>query len=142
MKTFILTVSKTFPKKHPRVGKPTGFKSKIKAGTKIHTIRENYEFWEKRIKEVRAGSAVLSIRQWTGSPYRSPQKEFLRLTKDSGIGIQKIICRGRWEIDGRIIPQTELAAHDGLDEKDFTAWFKAVTPFAPLALIHFTGFRY
>jgi hypothetical protein len=142
MKTFILMVSKTFPKDHPKVGKPTGFKNKIKSGAKIHTIRENYEFWEKRIEAVRAGSAVLSLRQWDGLPYRSPQKEFLRLTKDSGIGIQKIICQGRWEIDGQIIPEGELAAHDGLGAKDFTAWFKTVKPFTPLALIHFTGFRY
>ncbi|MDR2663066.1 MAG: hypothetical protein LBC31_08730 [Treponema sp.] len=142
MKTFVLMVSKTFPKGHPKVGKPTGFKNKIKAGIKIHTARENYVLWEKRIEEVRAGKAVLSLRQWEGIPRRSSQKEFLQLTKDSGIGIQKIICVDPWEIDGQVIPLEELAAHDGLDTKDFANWFKAVPVFTTLALIHFTGFRY
>jgi hypothetical protein len=149
MKTFVLVISKTFPKGHPKEGKLTGFKNKIKAGIKIHTIRENHALWEKRIEEVRAGSAVLSLRQWQGVPYRSPQKEFLRLTKDNNIGIQKITCRGRWEpcrrrweLNGQAVPIEELAAHDGLNAKDFTMWFKNSVPFAPLALIHFTGFRY
>jgi hypothetical protein len=142
MKTHVLMIAKTFPAGHPKKGTLTRFWGKIKQGIKIHTIRENYELWEKRIGEVREGRAVLSLRQWEGLPRRSPQKEIRCLTARDNIGIQKIICRGGWEIDGNTISKEELAAHDGLAVKDFTAWFGRIEPFTPLALIHFTGFRY
>ena len=38
---------------------------------KLHTIRANYPLWEKRIKDIQEGHAVLSVRQWSGKPYRS-----------------------------------------------------------------------
>ena len=57
---------------------------------KIHTIRTNYQLWEKRINEVQEGNAVLSIRQWSGKPYRSKQTTILNLTKDDGVGIQPL----------------------------------------------------
>jgi hypothetical protein len=142
MRTYVLLISKGFPDGHPKAGKLTGFKTKIKNGIKIHTIRANYELWKNRIEDVAGGAAVLSLRQWEGLPYRSPQKEFMRLTADSGIGIQKLYCRGRWEINGKGVPKEELAVNDGLDTNDFTAWFMDVPVFTPLALIHFTGFRY
>ncbi|MDR2020517.1 MAG: hypothetical protein LBQ14_07110 [Treponema sp.] len=142
MKTHVLMIAKTFPSGHPKEGRLTHFRGKIKQGIKIHTIRENYGLWEQRIAEVRSGNAVLSLRQWDGDPRRSPQKEFHRLAAENGIGIQKIIYRGRWEIGKEVLSRDELAAHDGLDKKDFAAWFKHVTIFEPLALIHFTGFRY
>ncbi|MDR2186394.1 MAG: hypothetical protein LBO80_12125 [Treponema sp.] len=142
MKTYVLMIAKTFPAGHPREGRLTHFRGRIRQGMKIHTIRENYELWKKRMEEIRGGAAVLSLRQWDGVPRRSPQKEFLRLTAEDKAGVQKIVYRGRWEIGGNAIPREELAAHDGLDDKDFTAWHKRVSVFAPLALIHFTGFRY
>ena len=54
MKTFVLTVSRTFPKTHKRAGQQTWFVEKINEagmpisdeliiGKKIHTIRANYE---------------------------------------------------------------------------------------------------
>lgn len=96
MKTYVITLSQVFPTWHKRAGEPTKFRaaflsgqtcSKCKkrnpamctgecfSGLKIHTIRANYPLWLKRITEVQQGKAVLSVRQWSGKPYRSPQIE-------------------------------------------------------------------
>lgn len=91
MKTYVIILSKTFPKSHPLSGQETGFGSSFKSGQKIHTVRGNYPMWEKRLEEVQERRAVLSIRQWTGAPYRSPQKELARLTGSNGIGVQALI---------------------------------------------------
>lgn len=74
-KTYVLMLSEFFPKTHNKAGMPTEFKEKVLNKKKIHTIRANFPLWEKRIKEVQEGRAVLSIRQWTGEPYRSKQVE-------------------------------------------------------------------
>lgn len=86
MKTYVITLSRHFLANHKRAGEETHFKEKFLLGqgltdydtpsmAKIHTIRANYPLWEKRIKEVQEGRAVLSVRQWTGKPYRSKQVE-------------------------------------------------------------------
>lgn len=85
MKTYVITVSEKFPTKHKRKGEPTFFRENILAVKKIHTIRNNYEFWKKRIDEVQNGNAVLSIRVWTGKPYASPQEEITYLTDEDGV---------------------------------------------------------
>jgi hypothetical protein len=41
----IITFSKAFPPGHSKVGQPTGFESKLRAGTKIHTIRADAKGW-------------------------------------------------------------------------------------------------
>ena len=109
MKTYVITLSKRFPTGHNRAGEPTHFWEKFIKGRdnysciyrdfwettipKIHTIRANYPLWKKRIAEVERGEACLSIRQWTGKPYRSKQVEIARLTKEDGVGIQRLgIC--------------------------------------------------
>jgi hypothetical protein len=61
MKTYVITVSRTFPKTHERAGQETYFVNKIFDGSKIHTIRANYELWEKRINEVKEGSLVCQL---------------------------------------------------------------------------------
>lgn len=113
---------------------------------KIHTIRSNYQLWEKRIAEVERGEACLSIREWTGKPYRSKQIEIARLTKDDGVGIQKLEF-----LDGKIgLPRigivyqrkTELASNDGLIIWDWEDWFKNYDLTQLMAIIHFTKFRY
>lgn len=116
MKTYVLTVSRHFPAKHPRRGESTFFPARIQNGlgdshyiqsptSKIHTIRANYDLWKKRIDEVNAGEAVLSLRYWTGKPYNSKQQEFARLDKNSGIGVQKLTFSSQWFnsmlVDGR-----------------------------------------
>lgn len=167
MKTFILIVSSIFPKYHNKKGLPTYFAKKILNSVnhtgyyaetndellinKIHTIRENFEYWNNIIKQVQNGNAILSIRQWLGQPYRKTdgigQIEICKLDKNSGIGIQKIefdknlmafkINDGDWNFEN----PKQIAINDGLTIDDFTEWFKN-SDIKPMALIHFTNFRY
>lgn len=165
MKTHVLIVSRTFPKTHKRAGEETNFIDKIEIGLdigkycnlpfppydpKLHTIRGNYELWEKRIKEVQEGKAILSLRYWSGKPYNSKQFEFCQLDKDSGIGVQELI----WTIDNSLnsrpmiydscnqIDCNNLAKNDGLSLEDFKEWFRGYDLSKPMAIIHFTDFRY
>lgn len=149
MKNHVLTISRTFPTTHKRKGEPTNFLELIESGLKRHTIRGNYELWEKRIKEVQAGKAVLSIRYWSGKPYNSKQRPFKCLTVDDGVGIQKVILETpfkRVQIDGVVYCSenfpNRLAKNDGLSRADFDEWFKKADKTKPMALIHFTKFRY
>lgn len=147
-KTYVLTLSKAFPKTHKRAGEPTEFREKLLKKEKIHTIRANYELWRKRIAEVRAGRAVLSVRQWTGKPYASPQEEIARLTAENSVGIQKLCFPNRLtalvdyperklSVDFKL-----LAKNDGLSLADWCDWFRHYDLSKPLAIIHFTNFRY
>ncbi len=167
MKTYVITLSKGFLKEHPRHGEPTGFEDAVKDGQKIHTIRCNFPFWEKRIKEIQNGIARLSIRQWTGKPYRSKQREIIELTAKDGIGIQRgVFSRSEWKdyddkrhfcywvtIEGKEADLDDVARHDGFSNiPDYAAWFDpAIDKQKPdgdgwrhleLAIIHFTRFRY
>ncbi len=147
MKTYVITLSRSFPAKHSKAGMPTGFKEKFLRGEKMHTIRANFQLWEKRIKEVQAGDAVLSIRQWTGKPYRSKQVEIAQLTATDGVGIQKICFLGEdfngGYIQKGVFPSNEiLAINDGLSVEDWEEWFRNYDLSKFLAIIHFTKFRY
>ncbi|MFY9159658.1 hypothetical protein [Aquirufa ecclesiirivi] len=157
LKTYVLTVSRYFPSTHPRKGEDTGFIDKILTTImgapdlrKIHTIRGNYELWEKRIKEVQDGKAILSLRYWEGKPYDSKQVEFARLDKNSGIGIQKLVFLDEnFEMPfifengyASLNSIFTLAKNDGLSFEDFKAWFKVYDLSQPMAIIHFTSFRY
>lgn len=169
MKTYVITLSKRFLSNHPRKGEETGFADAFKSGRKIHTVRTNYELWEKRIKEVQEGKAVLSIRQWTDRPYMSPQKEIGRLTAANGVGVQRVtLTRCKWEEDNNRpssiywaevegikekIDIRRIAKHDGFNYlDDFIDWFNpAINKSEPDeegwkhiegVIIHFTKFRY
>ena len=162
MKTFVLTVSRTFPKTHKRAGQQTWFVEKINEavmpisdepmmGKKIQTIRANYELWAKRIKEVQEGKAILSLRYWSDKPYRSKQVEFAVLDKDSGVGVQKLDFFANSFIMPRIdgsnfqyefFHSNILCKNDGLEWEDFKDWFKNYDLSKPMAIIHFTSFRY
>lgn len=160
MKTYVLTLSEFFPSTHIRKGEPTHFRDAFNAGQvfnrgseclyrhpKKHTIRANYPLWENRIAEIQQGKAVLSIRQWTGKPYRSKQVEIASLTADDGVGIQKLSFSREmlsFEIDdkGFAIPESLLAENDGLSLEDWIDWFKGYDLDKPMAIIHFTKFRY
>ena len=141
MKTYILTISEKFPSAHNRAGDKTLFEEKIKQKSKIHTIRENYDFWKKRIDEIQAGRACLSIRKWSGRPYRSKQIEIFNFTD---VGIEKL----EWDVLGWFVDSydndlttKDLAKNDGLSYNDFKSWFKKY-PEKSMAIIHFTDFRY
>jgi hypothetical protein len=168
MKTYVLMVSKHFMKGHPRAGQPTNFLHKIVAiplllgkpsafKPKIHTIRSNYDYWAHVAEEVNAGRGILSLRQWTGSPYNyqrdgSKQKEFMRLAK---MGVQRVRIEIKGERDGlrwpvvffdgdkEMLPDQwpQLTRNDGFEwEHDLLNWFK----WEPMdgAIVHFTDFRY
>lgn len=141
LKTYVITLSKTFQQGHPRAGQPTNFRESIESGTKIHTIRCNYDLWAKRLDEVIAGRAVLSVRQWSGKPYDSKQEPPISiLTKDDGVGYQKI-TQERLFTDYFIINEFG-ARHDGLSISDFYNWFDPKPTKEPYIIIHFTPFRY
>lgn len=170
--TYVIILSKEFLKGHSKEGQSTNFKEKFEIGQgckeckesqnlsgenisqcnscsraifheKIHTIRGNYNLWEKRINEVQAGKAVLSIRQWMDKPYKSKQEVLAILTKDDGVSIQKLTIKN----DGWLIGwkhcflRKPIATNDGLSIEDFNEWFKGYDD-KPLAIIHFTYFRY
>lgn len=180
MKTYVLTLSKYFPKNHNKSGYPTHFQESFILGTgckdctenqvlsgenislcngcvraclnpKIHTIRANYLFWLDRFKKIENESAALSIRQWLGKPYRSKQVEIALLTAKDGIGIQKVQFHKDkegtyslkfFDIDGKDYDMDRLANNDGLSVEDWKEWFMAYDLSHPLAIIHFTPFRY
>ena len=162
IKRYRLGISRNFPTTHPRKGEPTQFEAKIqfalhnnKFWQKLHTIRANYPLWEKRMKEVKAGRAVIELFYWEDKPYRSKQIVFAVLDKDSGCGVQELnmsiflshsmgfvnfkelTFSGAKEIDIKT-----LAKNDGLSLDYFKAWFKKYDLSQPMAIIHFTSFRY
>ena len=94
---------------------------------------------------VQAGKAVLSVRQWTGKPYRSPQEEIAILTNEDGLGIQELKMIDLFRpttINGNRVELPDLAANDGLSFNDWYDWFKSYDLKQPMAIIHFTKFRY
>ena len=163
-KTYNIMLSSVFPVTHPKAGQETGFAPKAMAAVnnmpcylkKLHTIRANYYLWKKRFEEVERGEAVIKLRQWTGKPYRSKTKEIKTLTAADGIGIQKLQlydAEGEMPftpfIDGFTMGYAyiedgfkNLANNDGLSLEDWQAWFKGYDKAKPLAIIHFTSFRY
>lgn len=145
MKTYVITLSQHFLATHKRAGEPTDFKEKFLNGEKIHTIRANYLLWEKRIKEVQEGRAVLSIRQWTGKPYRSKQIEIATLTAGSGVGIQLMELTNDFAeciIGDHHHSYVTVAKNDGLHPADWLEWFSSYEFSKPMVIIHFTKFRY
>lgn len=155
MKTYYITLSKAFPSTHAKAGMNTCFEEKLRV-YKLHTIRANYELWKKRFEKIAAGEACLSIRQWVGKPYGkgSTQREIVRLTRDDGIGIQELrIVKGKLNsrdiylgfVDGEQGDFNffqELVSNDGLSFNDWFDWIKGYNLSQPMAIIHFTSFRY
>lgn len=142
MRTYVIMLSKVFPKGHIREGEPTGFKDKLLSGEKIHTIRSNYPLWEKRIKEVQEGTALISVRQWEDKPYRSKQIEIAQFTKENGVGIEHIFLPSRAHLDFLLERLQGLDINDGLTRPDWISWFENAPINQFLPIIHFTPFRY
>ena len=153
MKTYVLVLSKTFPAGHSHAGEETGFKEKFLAAIKKqkgewmkeHTIRANCELWKKRFKEIEAGNAQLSIRQWSGQPRRSSQVEIARLTREDGIGLQELMFDrnpGLCVIGGAAVSCERISYNDGLSLDSWSEWFGNYDKSKPLAVIHFTEYRY
>lgn len=148
-KKFVLMVSQFFPVSHHKAGEKTGFVENVSClfsmkNTKVHTIRSNYDLWKDRIEQINRGEGLLSIRYWSGKPYRSKQIEIVAL---DSVGIEKInisLCDNLAFIeDGkRVVDLYPISRNDGLSYWDFIDWFKGVKNNEPMALIHFTDFRY
>ena len=170
MKTYVLTISRLFPKNHKNSGQETWFIQKIQNAIngykesvvtcydknnketdilirdkKIHTIRSNYELWQKRISEIQKGNAILSIRYWIGKPYNSKQVEICKLDKNSGVGVQPIFmhsCHATLPNTETFIRFSDLSYNDGLSPFCFVEWFKKYDLSKQMVIIHFTSFRY
>lgn len=154
-KCYVIIIAKAFPTSHPRRGVPTNFKEQIIDRIKIHTIRGNYKLWKERIDKVNEGEAYLSIREWTGKPYNSKQREIFQLHNDvHPIGYQRVRIYRQDEIftylyaDGFMAPVKleHVAKNDGLDVEDFKRWFFPKGVKGPQyydgIIIHFTMSKY
>lgn len=148
MKTYVLIVSRHFLSYHPKAGTETHFPEKILSGEKLHTLRGNYQYWSKIIAKVNAGEAILSVRYWSGKPYRTPQVEIAQFTK---LGEQKFTLHsfGTLAVDDKLHTlekTTEIAKNDGLALQDFYDWFKLkkLPPNSQIngIIIHFTNLKY
>ena len=147
----IITFSKAFPTGHSKVGQPTGFESKLKAGTKIHTIRADAKgWWDKCAEAINSGRKYLSLREWVGRPYNSEQRI---LGERDKIGLQTITMSYSSEdelpqawVDGKKVPVEQLAKNDGLAVEDFVEWFFSTPLYKSNTfegkIIHLTDFRY
>lgn len=154
MKTYVLLMSAVFPAYHSKAGEPTEFEEKILSGDKPHTIRGNIEYWRGIIREVQSGRAILSIRTWSGKPYRSKQREIKQITKEDKPSIERVFMTysphlgyeasvNGAELFGAIARE-ELAQKDGLNVWDFSEWFfkpGKVEEFSGV-IIHFNDFKY
>lgn len=148
-KKVILILCKVFPVNHSRAGEPTGFEDKLKSGEKKHTIRFNAkDVWDERYKGVSSGKKYLSVREWTGRPHNSEQRELARYDR---IGLQHITMTygaddavpQAW-VDDKKVPVELLAQNDGLSVQDFVEWFfgSSKSNVFEGVIIHFTDFRY
>lgn len=154
-----LGISVKFPATHPRKGEPTGFISKILCGIKqsdlsdivepkIHTIRKNYPLWQKRFEKIEKGEAVLELYYWSGKPYNSKCVTICQLSKEDKIGIQELNFKYKTIyyplIDNSMLTESfdTISKNDGLSHEDFIDWFKNYDLSEPMAIIHFTKFRY
>jgi hypothetical protein len=123
---------------------------------KLHTLRSNYALWAKRFEKINKGEAVLELYFWTGKPYNSKTVVIRQLGKSEGIGLEKILYHQnkdvfKWGFKWAVgvgeemkqrVSQATLANNDGLSLHDFVSWFKSYDLTEPMALIHFTEFRY
>ena len=96
--------------------------------------------------------SVLSVRYWSGKPYRSQQIESFVFDKTDNIGLEKIEfdtdkddvpCLKYPLINNNFQPSIySVSENDGLSLQDFKEWFKNYDLNEPMAIIHFTSFRY
>ena len=146
-KLAVLMLSTAFMKGHSKAGKPTEFKAKLLAGTKLHTIRGNFEWWQRKAQQINAGEMELSNRQWSGKPYRSQQVEVARL---SHLEVQRFEAaygstdpQPRVWIDGCEVADVEQVAHnDGLELAEWQEWFFKHTNHFEGVVLQFTSFKY
>lgn len=158
-KIYNLMISRVFPATHSMAGEPTNFALKMLNAsfhishvlTKLHTIRGNYDLWAKRMDEIQQGNALLRVRMWEGLPYRSKTKVIKQLSWEDGVGVQRLeLTDIEHSIEQPLIDGVKcthidlyrLAANDGLTFTNWQEWMRMYDTSQPLAIIHFTPFRY
>jgi hypothetical protein len=108
---------------------------------KIHTIRQNYDFWKKF-----EGQDV-ALLTWEGKPYRSKQRVFCVKRIVSVQKVAKLLFDfylPQKMNDGSfpILSVSILSKNDGFEERqEFNYWFYDY-PDGDMAILHFTDFRY
>jgi hypothetical protein len=145
----VLTCSRYFPKGHPKKGQPTFFVESIfnslypgigldNIADPIRELVNDFALIANvrpKHHTIRAGSRfkpgdMASLRVWSDKPYRSKQIEFAQ------VEVKKVWPVEIWtgdrmsigfpDIPGsqmRLLPLCEVAENDGLDCRDFEAWF-------------------
>lgn len=169
VKVYTVYVSPTFPSYHPKAGQLTLFaaailnalenrdsvnvlhdnKTIVCDAKKITSIRKDYDKWKQREIEINEGRAVLSVRQWHGSRFVKGQT-YTEIALLEKIGVQKLQFPyaqiPTLYIDNKAIDILDftLEKNDGLDVEDFSDWFTLgdYDLSKPLAILHFTDFRY
>lgn len=140
----VMIVSRTFPKHHKRAGEDTNFVPKIWNSLgypgKITMKGLEDEFYSWQHKEmnpydknhtVRAGSywkegELMSLRVWSGTPYRSKQIKIYEDLSIKKIYKLEIISTDNgilFIFDGELIDIRKLAHNDGLNVADLHSWF-------------------
>ena len=142
-KVYVLMLSKNFPEWHSCRGNKTHFEDKIKAGVKLNTYRISTKTWLKKAIDVMNGRAIISVREWTGEPYKTKQKELFKLGYKTKFNICEISRNEEYANKFCIIEQSifeyvlnkypisisslndceRLSREDGLSEVQFCEWF-------------------
>lgn len=150
-----IVLSKAYPTAHKRRGEPTNFATKLINNEKLHTIRNNYDLWAVNAEKMQTGKYVLSVRQWSGIPRRSKQREVY--STEEAIVVERIAMKYSADndsisvcIENRYLSADEieqLAKNDGTTVDDFKDWFFAKQRNKKDAtyngvIVHFTNFRY
>lgn len=120
-----IMVAKFFPAYHPKAGRPTGFSESILSGRKIHTLRQS--------AGNRKTGDLVSLREWAGRPYASPQIEFARCW----IIVDPLTIVAFPADNPADNPEiANIAECDGFDDPvDFVNWFTRARP----GFVHFDG---
>ena len=105
---------------------------------KIHTIRQNYEYW-KRFEE-----REVALFTWEGKPYQKGSKQKVFCVKKI-ISVQQISVGGYYfECEDRFIDPVIFAKNDGFNHGyELCDWFSIdKRKSGEMAILHFTDFRY
>jgi hypothetical protein len=110
---------------------------------KIHTVRQNYDFW----KRFEGQDAALYA--WQGKPYRSIQRVFCVNQIDSVLPVLRdwscFYFDGHFLEDGHLLESSDdlLFKNDGFESlNEFRDWFRDYPCTVDMAVVHFTEFRY
>ena len=152
LKNYSIATPRVFPAGHPKKGAKTYLVQKILMQCKdefgasqlpkIHAILPNYGQWKKRIEEVIAGRAELSLNYTNGD-----QTVTIRiLNHKDGIGVQSLKINKELSsatVDSAEVELSVLAANEGFQSaEDLMEMLNTSDLNKAHAIIHFTKFRY